>query len=533
MPRLQLVPLVVLMISWSAAASAVIPESSEVRAVLDAALRFLEERASDDRLGAKCLVGLALAKNGRAADQPQIVRAIEACRAATRQGAEELREDIYSTSLAVIFLCEIDGGQRTYEREINILLKSLRLRQKEHGGWGYPAPSMTGDTSMTQYGVLSAWAAWHAGYGLSEDSVERVCNWLLRTQDPSGAWGYQGEDPGSHQLVPQKEIRPSLSAAGLGSVLICAQLLGVALADDGRAGEPRIPAALKPVAEASGPRRRPGSAKVERRLIREAFQRGNQWFARNYTIQPPRWVHYYLYALERYMSFRELVEHETADDPRWYRDGFRYLARTQGADGSWTGDCGQAVDTAFGVLFLSRSTKRSIQQAYGTGTLTGGRGLPHDIADARLRRGKVVPGGLSQQTLALIDALADPEHPDHDYLIENPDELVAGVRRASLEGATDRLDVIVREGPAEARIVAVRALARLRDLERVPALLYALTDPDWRVVREADHGLRFVSRRFGPSELPQRKDEVARQHSIERWRRWYATVRPQGPALEE
>ena len=49
---------------------------------------------------------------------------------------------------------------------------------------------------MTQYGVLASWEAKKNGFVVPVDSIERVLMWLMRTQDPSGGWGYQGVDPG-------------------------------------------------------------------------------------------------------------------------------------------------------------------------------------------------------------------------------------------------------------------------------------------------------------------------------------------------
>ena len=56
-------------------------------------------------------------------------------------------------------------------------------------------------------------------------SLERLTRWLLKTQDPSGVWGYQGTVATGSQRVQQTQTGCSMLAAGLGSVLICADLL--------------------------------------------------------------------------------------------------------------------------------------------------------------------------------------------------------------------------------------------------------------------------------------------------------------------
>ena len=106
------------------------------------------------------------------------------------------------------------------------------------------------------------------------------------------------------------------------------------------------------------------------------------------------WTFYYLYAYERYASFRELSEGRADREPKWYTDGARYLIRLQAHDGSWTTDkspSGITADTAFATLFLLRSSKKSIEKAYGYGnsTLSIGRGLPRRTAALQVAGGKV------------------------------------------------------------------------------------------------------------------------------------------------
>jgi hypothetical protein len=506
--------------------AAVAPGSPEVRKLVDRAVGYLDS-ARDDRLGGKCLVALALLKTGHPAEHSQVLQAVEACHAAARRGAGSIQEDIYSSAIALIFLCELDPSAETNPRGLaGTFLDSLVRRQKEHGGWGYPNV-MTGDTSMTQYGVLSTWTAYRAGLKVAPESIVRVCNWLMRTQDPSGSWGYQGVDPGDFRLVEQNSVSLSLSTAGLGSMLVCADLLGLAAVDP-PAGTSSLPAALRPV-DAPRPALRQWAGTIDRKVFRAAVERGNRWFSSNYRIQPPLWIHYYLYALERYMSFRELIEGRAVEQPQWYQDGYRMLAETQAADGSWaTKDAltGPAVDTAFSVLFLIRSTRQSIQQSYGEGVLVGGRGLPSRTGDIRLRRGRIVSARAYEDANQLIEALSNPDHADHLYLVENPDELVREANLAVLKKHVDRLELVLTTGSPDARLLAVRGLSAVRDLDHVPWLIRALGDADWRVVLAADEGLRFISRRFDGFGIGFTPDEVVRKRSIDGWRDWYQTIRP-------
>ena len=84
----------------------------------------------------------------------------------------------------------------------------------------------TGDTSMTQYAVLGLWTAKQHGIAVPQETVwRRVCNWLIRTQDPIRRVGVsRHRSPIRTSRVKQRPIRPSLAAAGLGSTYIASHL---------------------------------------------------------------------------------------------------------------------------------------------------------------------------------------------------------------------------------------------------------------------------------------------------------------------
>ena len=139
--------------------------------------------------------------------------------AAAKAIQKEVRErdvtklDIYSTGLSIIFLISYDPDQ--YRAEIDALLQALLYKQKTHGGWGYP-DEPTGDTSMTQYGVLSVWEARQRGFQIPQQPIQAVTRWLLRTQDPSGAWGYQGIVSPTFQPVPPVGSQTFVGGGGVG-----------------------------------------------------------------------------------------------------------------------------------------------------------------------------------------------------------------------------------------------------------------------------------------------------------------------------
>lgn len=506
------------------------PDSPEVQKLVAKGLEYLgsQDPEAFSRLGNLCLAGLCFVKAGQP-EHPTVKAAIKACRELTAKGPNQITTsvcDIYSSGLVIIFLSSVDGS--AYRQEIGVMVRSLELRQLTGGAWTYESLQV-GDTSMTQYGALGMWEASAAGYAPPIDRVARILGWLMRTQDIGGGWGYHAEDPGSFQLLEQSQVRLSLVTAALGSIYLCSDLLelspGVVQA------ERDLPAALRPV-EPKGGRAR---VRIDRAQLRLTLRNGTAWFNRAYQIDPEGYTHYYLYSLERYQSLREVAERRVVAEPAWYNQGVEYLARTQAEDGSWTSNSGQDADTAFAVLFLLRSMKKSIQKArnFGDGTLTGGRGLPSNSADAELKQGRVVSRKLTGPATGLLEILNDPNHPDILYLADNLDQVNPTGKGGLSASQRAELDRVAETGSVEARLIALRALARARDLDNVPRLIAALRDPDWRVVQEANTGLARMARRLGGFELPDQADEAAREKLITRWKAWYRTARPEAEFADD
>mgnify|MGYP000430467303 FL=1 len=474
-------------------ASALTPDSPEVRAAVAKAVKFLEsDEANDSRLGARALVGLVLLKYGAPADHPKIVAAAESIvRAVANKEAADIKNDLYSTGLAIIFLVTLDPSK--YHNEIILLLKSYEVRQKPHGGWGYPERE-TGDTSMTQYAVLSAWEAAQAGFSMSQTSLENVAIWLLKTQDPSGGFGYQGKVADDFTPVKQSGVKHSMTAAGMGSLYICADLLGLGSRPERRDDLPVVFREVKPKVE--NPEKEEVKSKVDPRILRAALNRGNTWLRTHFDVEPPGWTHYYLYALERYWSFRELAEGRSDKEPRWYNEGARMLIRTQAENGSWNSKAGPTADTAFGALFLLRSSKKSIEKArsFNAGVMVVGHGLPRQTDAVEVRLGRVVVKSDRDPTEELMALLDRPEHADFARALDAIEELPLEQIQALTAQHFDRLKSLSRHPSALARLAAVRALGRVRNLNHAPVLIRALGDDNLEVAAEARAGHRHHAR---------------------------------------
>ena len=130
----------------------------------------------------------------------------------------------------------------------------------------------------------------------------------------------------------------------------------------------------------------------------------------------------------------------------------------------------------------------------------------------------------------LLDLLERLRRRDLDGLLDNPAALrvtQASVRTKRV--ACNRLSAAAPPRPGCWQSAPWRRCARL---DYVPTLIYALTDPDRRVVREARDGLRFVSRRFKGFGLDDNfDDDRQRDQAVDRWKTWYRTVRPDAPPI--
>ncbi len=510
-------------------ASAYTPGSREVRDAVDRAAKYFEKSASgahsEGRPGARALVGIALLKNGSPPNHPLVAGAADyLCEKIDgAQDPSKLGFDIYSTALSIIFLVALDKDR--YGPEIDFLIEYLQSKQKPHGGWGYEYRE-TGDTSMTQNAVLCFWEADKAGVPVSPDMVDRALIWLLKTQDPSGGFGYQGTVSGDFTPVRQTDIRPSMSGAGLGSVYVCADLLNVGKPEQSRARE--LPPGVKEIKQEKA--RGPARSRVDPRIVQQVLARGKAWMDKNFEIKnrAHQYEMYNLYTLERYHTFREIAEGNVEAEPDWYNEGVRYLLANQRPDGSWQDTCGVTPATAFGILFLIRSTKISVtgKRAFGDGTLVGGRGLPKITGPVAVIEGRVMAKPELGALDKMLSVLEDAQAPDSA-------EVVAALAELPTEEATDLvskhaklLQQMAGGHSAEARLAAVRAMGKKRNLDHVPILIHALNDKNPDIVRAARDSLRRMSRRFQGFGMPDNPTDLERHTAIRKWQAWYLAIRP-------
>ena len=538
--RWRIVGSIILLGAWAVPpgrAEAYSPESPEVVAMIERGLAAIEkDGGKNTRLGAKCITAYALVKNGKPTTHPLVQAAIQA--AVDNLKNEESpyanhERSIYDIALALIMLCEV--APQAQNDAIIKYLDILQKAQHPNGPWNYAGSTDFGDVSQTQYGMLALWTADFHGFPISIKSAELCTTWLVRVQDPSGGFPYRGFDPGNYTRNPQSGVQNSVSAAGVGSLYVAADLLALSSAEASGAGKDELPPALRVV------KREKGGRIVKPAVPQDPFtnaqREGNRYFAEKGSITVPLWQHYYLYALERYRSFQELAEGGNDDEPDWYNQGVEFLQSTQNGTGGWPvssttldNDFNYSVDAALAVLFLCRSTKKAIEEkVQQAGTLLGGRGLPGDTTNVRIKNGRVVALDVTKSLDDLVDLLeGDENEAEISSLVFSSDDLNITSDKPLDAKQSGRLRRLAAHPDYQVRILAVKAIARTDNLDIAPTLIYALSDPDWRVVKQADQGMRLLSRRIEGFGFPEDGDSAGRAELIRAWKTWFGSIRPGG-----
>jgi hypothetical protein len=270
-----------------------------------------------------------------------------------------------------------------------------------------------------------------------------------------------------------------------------------------------------------------GADRIDRQRLSETVRLARAWMDKNFEIDATGYRYYYLYALERYKSFEEIITGEQEESPEWYQQGFEVLKKYEMPDGGWGHGSGVMPDTAFAVLFLIRSTQRSLTPGgIGEGLLVGGRGLPQNLARATVQRGRLISDETTKSVDELVRVLEDPNHPQYEELLKD----AGGLKRLDIGRVTaedvPRLTRLIRGGEPTVRLVSVQALAERDSLDDVPVFLFALSDPDVRVVLAARDALRRISRRINGFGLQDGYTDRERHDAIQKWKTWYLTIRP-------
>lgn len=480
-------------------------------------IQFLRAHAGNQQVGETAMIALAMLKAEMPTSDPTIRECVARVRARFTSGGyspeRQGGHDIYEAAVVAMMLSNLESEARRYE--LNQVAQYLTSHQNANGSWDYSGRT-AGDTSISQYAVLGLWEADNGGARISPRVWDRAAQWFLSVQN-GGSWNYHRDDVSYPETI-------SMTAAGVGSLLICRRQL-----DRYR----RSAAETSPLLTSLAPegREAPYEPKTSSATIDQAVRRGMSWLAGSFTTQSDQVVgpsvYYGLYGIERIAA---LADKAMLGRVNWLEDGRRFIHSSQRADGAWTSTHGDELNTVWAILFLTRSTAKSIRrvmiQRLGAGTLLGGRGLPQDLSSMTVAGGRVVSRPMNGAVEGMLAVLEDPR-------AQQADSALSGlVARFEAEGPTvlrpykDRFRKLLVNRDPGLRRVAAWALGRTGELDAVPVLIDALTDPDEEVVAAARLGLQLLSRKIDGLGPPSPSTPEQRAEAARKWRAWYETTRP-------
>ena len=532
-------------------ASAFAPPDLDPRVVapLNKAISFLESQKDKLGGGQKSLAALALFKAGKPVTHPIVATLLadieKRCSSGEYRPHGE-HEGVYECGVELMLLQATEDGK--YFPQIEAATQYLIKTQRADGSWTYPGDPV-GDTSMSQYGILGFWAAELAGVKVPLDVWNRAIAWHVRTQMPDGGFSYH---PGTRDGLEGGVSTHNLTNAGLGSLYVGRMNLYPDKPAFGVSDRSKNAKATKKFGVLEGIKSEdaPQSLSEERAAVQglvpltaidNAIRRSRGWADNHFVVETPAVSKmYYYYTLERIGAFANT---KTIGGQDWFTVCLNHLKKRQEANGSWKTFSSPANGTSFGILFLIKSTGKILKETVGGGLLTGGRGLPTDLAGADLTDGGVkekrkIEGPLDELLTELSALNPDSIGAAQAAIVE---KVQIGDRK-ELIGELDRLRSLVKHPNAEIRRTAVWALGRSPSLKDANLLITALQDNNVDVLIEAYNSLSYRSRKIdgvglspnpfeelGEEPSQAEKDsavDIWRKQAIARWSVWYLRIRP-------
>lgn len=528
----------------TSAAEKYYPDHPVVKDMVDRAVAYLSKSevkgtaTAHTVIGTEMLAAYTIYKVEGDPGNPIVDRVVREARnfvdASTGPNSRTQAKVVYEMSIACMLLASVDVD--AYSPQL-IKARDFFLRiQQTTGGFGYIDGShkdTSSDISQTQYVLLAFWTMTQLGIEVPEDRIIRAIQYLLESQikdqaGNAGGWPYQYDPTVNAQSVSTS----SLTAAGLSAVLIAGDTLGLyrSRLAESEEEEGLIPVAFKRVlTEDEKPKK---GANFDRVRIDNSVNLG-LLFNRNHPYTRATWHYYYLYSLERFESFLEIANKKQNKSPDWYNAEVEKMILMQGKDGSFgtidadfDATLGPSISTCFAVLFLIRSTQKAIGDLK-EGVVRGWAALPEDISSVTMVNGQPVN---KTEATSIDDALKmledDKKSQGEDRLVA--DKILFSKDPARRKDELNRFARLLRSREYQARRVASKVLGRGDDLDMVPELIFALSDPDQIVCRNAETSLRLISRQLdkyhiakeGP--IPDEQRIVAKRE----WQAWYQKLRP-------
>lgn len=538
------------------------PEHPFVKAMADRAVKTLQ--GGDRKEGHNTMAALAIVEHGKRynekvpRDNKVVQTAVNHIREQCKGQSFYEEKETYYPSVALILLAEVDA-ERNHDQILH-LLAVLKKRQNPDGSFTYKGQN-NADCSQTQFAALAMWVAKSHGFDVEIPMAKQTLNWFCKVAR-GGQWAYKYTSSGE----PSSKFSLSMQAAGVSSVYLMADMLQLnrrvvdmksgGKTDQGLGLPQTVQIYVPPVAGKVKSRRTGGPlTSFDRGLLGGTLGAGNRSFENVFRYDYPSWTTYYLYALERYCYFRQQAEGHLGGGKfkNWYDGGIEYLAKQQLEGGGFKKSHGlmtEKSETAFAVLFMVRSSE-IISLPPAEGQMKGGSGFETGVL--RAEGGAIRSSEAEQDLSAMISMLKDDDKLSSEQLARINESLKKQIVEFRNQDEKSRAEVqaflrsMVGAKNYYRRLIAVRFLAGEQDMDNVPGLIYAVSDPDFRIAFEAHQGLRLVSRKVDSMKLSDATLKNARRDpgplkrdspqlvslmrsefdSMEkRWSEWFLKIRP-------
>ena len=535
------------------------PDDPYVEGLVRAAVGYLEVNALGGGIDERVLSAIAVVEtykryeNEIPHDRPIVLGAIEQILADVAAHQANPRSQIatggiYYPSLASILLCEVNDQK--YAEQIKVLLQVIENRQHANGGYGYDYQPTVEDTSQGQYVGLAFVVARNHGFLLNPEIAKKLLDFYCNHQ-AEDTWIYHYENGQLHGRDSLKRL--SLHVSGLSSTFLLADVLRLRTKPRKIVGGPQKsfngtlpPAVSIYVKPKSGEADKQGDANsplvvFDTAKLNNVQTNGTRHLQNFYQVFPEQWPYYYMYGLERYAFFREKSEGSLPEFPSWYDDGVDYLAGIQGGDGSWRGqdqfrrDESVTAATGLAILFLVRSSQLLMIES-ASGDMIGGQGFPKNVVLKMSKGMDLIDNDLGKGIADVVKLVQEADSQDQLEMILPI--LGPAIKQLTEDTSKSRgekmafLRSLVMHEEMLRRLVAVKILASQQDLDSVPALLFALTDPSLEVCLEAHNGLRLISRKIDAFPLSTAPTPAELLDVKQRWTQWFLRIRPDAVLMD-
>lgn len=265
--------------------------------------------------GLTAIATYSLLASGESVQNPKVESAVEFLKKADIIGVYALgmRSQVWQ------FLPPDRDIAQCAQRDRQLLLDGMLQAPENMGLYDYLTPAKPEnkrvDHSVSQYGVLGAWALEQLGANIPPNYWQLVEERWEEHQDPSGGWCYERAPKEGHP------INMSMTAAGVATLFITQDYL-----HSNEGVQPR------------------GNITSDR------IEAGLKWMTDNFGSTGENW--YAWYGIERIGVASGL---KYFGSHNWYEKGADLIVKRQHGDGHWSGSNGGDIpSTAFCLLFLSR-----------------------------------------------------------------------------------------------------------------------------------------------------------------------------------